>query len=56
MVHSIEALGVGSQASVYLSRIEFQAPQSDARRVVLPTLKVGKGRIRVSYAATHRSR
>jgi hypothetical protein len=56
MVHSIEALGVGSQASIYLSRIEFQAPQSDARRVVLPTLKVRKGRIRVSYAATHRTR
>jgi hypothetical protein len=28
----------------------------DGRRVVLPTLKVEKGRIRVSCTATHRSR
>ncbi|WP_329322450.1 hypothetical protein [Streptomyces sp. NBC_01262] len=54
MVHSIGALGAAVEHC--LSRIEFQAPQSDARRVVLPTLKVRKGRIRVSYAATHRSR
>lgn len=28
----------------------------DGRRVVLPTLKVKKGRVRVSCTATHRSR
>jgi Ser-tRNA(Ala) deacylase AlaX len=28
----------------------------DLADVVLPTLKVNKGRIRVSYTATHRSR
>ncbi|MFD5079976.1 hypothetical protein [Streptomyces sp. NPDC058371] len=37
-------------------RVRARIDLGDLAEVVLPTLKVKKGRIRVSYTATHRSR
>lgn len=59
MVHSIEAPRVGGtyRDDTYPEQVDMQVRSlGDLAELVLPTVRVRKGRVRVSYTATHGSR